>query len=208
MQLAVLVQIKHPSVIKVIEPLEETNGQMVFVTEPIYGSLANMITQFREVPSTPDDRAAAVLSPLEAKYGLYHVAETLQFLHQEARLAHCNLNPGSVIITKDGGWKLAGFEFAGGIADFGVQSGAAVAFEYTSAHPSPWEEYSAVSSCLAAASKLRLIWLRAASLCMLLRQLGCCCGGDGGVSNVQLLSRRSIPAAFTVMQTKCLLSPP
>jgi SCY1-like protein 2 len=138
-------QIKHPGVIKVIEPLEETNGQMVFVTEPIFGSLANMLTQFRDVPSTPEERSGAVLSPLEIKYGLCHIADTLQFLHQEARLAHCNINPGSVIVTRDGGWKLAGFEFAGGIAEFGGPSGAAVAFEYTSAHPSPWEEYCAVS---------------------------------------------------------------
>ncbi|WIA09380.1 hypothetical protein OEZ85_008786 [Tetradesmus obliquus] len=138
-----LVKIKHPGVIKVIEPLEETSGQMVFVTEPIFGSLSNMLTQFRDVPAAPEDRSGAVLSPLEVKYGLCHIADTLHFLHSEARLAHCNLNPGSVIVTKDGGWKLAGFEFAGGIADFGGPSGAAVAFEYTSAHPSPWEEYCA-----------------------------------------------------------------
>lgn len=138
-------QIKHPGVIKVIEPLEETGGQMVFVTEPIFGSLANMLTQFRDVPAAPEDRSGAVLSTLEVKYGLCHIADTLHFLHSEARLAHCNLNPGSVNVTKDGGWKLAGFEFAGGIADFGGPSGASVAFEYTSAHPSPWEEYCAVS---------------------------------------------------------------
>ncbi|WIA29467.1 hypothetical protein OEZ86_011968 [Tetradesmus obliquus] len=138
-----LVKIKHPGVIKVIEPLEETGGQMVFVTEPIFGSLANMLTQFRDVPAAPEDRSGAVLSTLEVKYGLCHIADTLHFLHSEARLAHCNLNPGSVNVTKDGGWKLAGFEFAGGIADFGGPSGAAVAFEYTSAHPSPWEEYCA-----------------------------------------------------------------
>jgi serine/threonine protein kinase len=149
-----VVQIKHPGVIKVIETLEETNGQMVFVTEPIFGSLANMLTQFRDVPSTPEERSGAVLSPLEIKYGLNHIADTLHFLHQEARLAHCNLNPGSVFVTRDGGWKLAGFEFAGGIAEFGGPSGAAVAFEYTSAHPSPWEEYCAVSGVCAASREI------------------------------------------------------
>jgi len=53
----VIVQIKHPGVLKIIEPLEETNAQMVFVTEPVFGSLTNVLTQFREVPTAPDDRA-------------------------------------------------------------------------------------------------------------------------------------------------------
>jgi hypothetical protein len=81
-------------VIKVIEPLEETAGQMVMVTEPVFGSLANLLGQFRDVPTAPQDRAGAVLSPLEIKYGLHTLAETLHFLHHEARLVHCNINPG------------------------------------------------------------------------------------------------------------------
>lgn len=44
-------QLKHPGVIKVIEPLEETGGQMVFVTEPVFGSLADVLGGFRDVPS-------------------------------------------------------------------------------------------------------------------------------------------------------------
>lgn len=139
-----MMQIKHPGVIKVLEPLEETNAQMVIVTEPIFGSLHNLLTQFSDVPTAPDDRTGATLSPLEVKYGLFHISETLQFLHHEAKLAHCNLNPGSVMITRDGGWKLAGFEFVTGIADFGGTANAGVTFEYTSAYPSPWEEYSQV----------------------------------------------------------------
>lgn len=118
---------------------------MVFVTEPVFGSLANLLTQFRDIPTAPEERTSAALSPLEVKYGLCHISDTLHFLHQEARLAHCNLNPSSVIVTQDGGWKLAGFEFFAPIADFGGPSNASVTYEYTSAHPSPWEEYCAVS---------------------------------------------------------------
>jgi hypothetical protein len=36
-------------VLKVIEPLEETGGQMVMVTEPVFGSLANVLGQFSQV---------------------------------------------------------------------------------------------------------------------------------------------------------------
>lgn len=88
-------QVKHPGVIKVIEPLEETAGQMVMVTEPVFGSLANLTSNFREVPTAPQERATASLSPLEAKYGLHSLAETLHFLHHEAHLVHCNINPGA-----------------------------------------------------------------------------------------------------------------
>jgi hypothetical protein len=82
-------------VIKVIEPLEETAGQMVMVTEPVFGSLANLTSNFRDVPTAPQERATASLSPLEAKYGLNSLAETLHFLHHEAHLVHCNINPGA-----------------------------------------------------------------------------------------------------------------
>lgn len=87
-------QVKHPGVLKVIEPLEETGGQMVMVTEPVFGSLANVLSQFREVPTAPQDRVSVALSPLEAKYGLHTLAETLHFLHHEAHLVHCNISPG------------------------------------------------------------------------------------------------------------------
>eukprot|EP00878_Enallax_costatus_P038064 GHUV01043206.1.p1 GENE.GHUV01043206.1~~GHUV01043206.1.p1 ORF type:complete len:249 (+),score=59.91 GHUV01043206.1:473-1219(+) len=137
-----MLRIKHPGVVQVLEPLEETNAQMVIVTEPIFGSLHNVLTQFSDVPTAPDDRLGVSLSQLEIKYGLYHISETLQFLHHEAKLAHCNLNPGSVVVTRDGGWKLAGFEFVASIAEFGGPGNAGVTFEYTSACPSPWEEYS------------------------------------------------------------------
>lgn len=53
---------------------------------------------------------------------------------------------GSIIVARDGGWKLAGFEFVSSSADgFAGSSTPQLAFEYTSAHPSPWEEYSQVS---------------------------------------------------------------
>lgn len=52
---------------------------------------------------------------------------------------------GSIIVARDGGWKLAGFEFVSSSADgFAGSSTPQLAFEYTSAHPSPWEQYSQV----------------------------------------------------------------
>eukprot|EP00775_Hariotina_reticulata_P010443 gene10443-10601_t len=141
-----MLRIKHPGVLKIIEPLEETHSQMVFVTEPVFGSLSNVLTQFREVPTAPEDRAGVSLTPLEFKYGLHILGETLHFLHHEAKLVHCNINPATIIVTRDGCWKLAGFEFVSSINEFGGSAAAGAAgqlvFEYSSSHPSPWEEYS------------------------------------------------------------------
>ncbi|KAL0349609.1 UNVERIFIED_CONTAM: hypothetical protein Sradi_4110100 [Sesamum radiatum] len=49
---------------------------------------------------------------LEVKHGLLQIAETLDFLHNNARLIHRAIAPESVLITSNGAWKLSGFGFA------------------------------------------------------------------------------------------------
>jgi serine/threonine protein kinase len=132
-----------------VRPLLLLLLQMVMVTEPVFGSLQNLQTHFRDVANSTPERASAQLSQLEIKYGMMHVAETVQFLHQEAKLVHCNLNPGSLIVTKDGSWKLSGFAFVGS-CDFGGAQGQLTSFEYVSSQPAPWEEYVVVSGAAAA----------------------------------------------------------
>lgn len=56
--------------------------------------LPSRLCVFLQVPTAPQDRVGVSLSPLEAKYGLHSLAETLHFLHHEAHLVHCNINPG------------------------------------------------------------------------------------------------------------------
>ena len=36
----------------------------------------------------------------------------LSFIHQSAKLFHCNLTPYAVAVTDKGSWKLSGLEFA------------------------------------------------------------------------------------------------
>ena len=36
----------------------------------------------------------------------------LSFLHDSAKLFHCNLNPLAIAVTDKGSWKLAGLEFS------------------------------------------------------------------------------------------------
>ncbi|XP_043700659.1 SCY1-like protein 2 isoform X2 [Telopea speciosissima] len=49
---------------------------------------------------------------LEVKHGLLQVAESLDFLHNNARLIHRAISPETVFITSSGAWKLGGFAFA------------------------------------------------------------------------------------------------
>ncbi len=120
--------------------------QMVMVTEPVFGSVTNLLTQFRDVPTAGEDRQGTIPSPLELKYGLMHVAETVQFLNADASTVHCNLNPETLVVAKDGIWKLSGFAFAAPVTEFGAQ-GQHVAFEYSGSMPPLWEEVARVSAC-------------------------------------------------------------
>jgi SCY1-like protein 2 len=146
-----MARVKHPGVLKVLEPLEETGGQMALVTEPVHGSLSNLLTGFRAVPGAGDNdgggrsgspsppapsssssdpahsrRSQPPPSELEVKYGLAHLAETLQFLNQDAKLVHGGVSPRSVVVTRDGGWRLCGFEFCRQAAAATADAAAAV----------------------------------------------------------------------------------
>ncbi|MCD9558965.1 hypothetical protein HAX54_016674 [Datura stramonium] len=48
---------------------------------------------------------------LEVKHGLLQIAETLDFLHSNARLIHRSISPETILITSNGAWKLGGFGF-------------------------------------------------------------------------------------------------
>mmetsp|Transcript_22910 Transcript_22910/g.58463 ORF Transcript_22910/g.58463 Transcript_22910/m.58463 type:complete len:1024 (-) Transcript_22910:213-3284(-) len=146
-----LARLKHPGVVKVIEPLEDSAGQMVLVTEAVWGSLHNVMTRFAGLPSAAQGSAEhreAAISGLEARAGLVGVADTLAFLHGEAGLAHCGLSPQVIMITAEGAWKLAGFSFAVA-TDYAAPAsstshagGGAVQYTYNEAFPPPWEELS------------------------------------------------------------------
>ncbi|GFY04039.1 SCY1-like protein 2 [Trichonephila clavipes] len=87
---------------------------LAFATEPVLGTLANVLGCLEErLPQNlpPLVREYSFLD-LEIKYGLLQLTEALCFLHYSCKLIHRNLCPQSVIINKRGTWKLAGLEFA------------------------------------------------------------------------------------------------
>ncbi|GIY74646.1 SCY1-like protein 2 [Caerostris darwini] len=107
-------RLKHPKLLTLYHPIEESNDALAFATEPVLGTLANVLGSLEErLPQNlPPIVKEYTFLDLEIKYGLLQLTEALCFLHYSCKLIHRNLCPQSVIINKRGTWKLAGLEFA------------------------------------------------------------------------------------------------
>ncbi|XP_039115963.1 SCY1-like protein 2 [Dioscorea cayenensis subsp. rotundata] len=107
-----LVRLRHPGVVHVVQALDETKNAMAMVTEPLFASVANALGNLENVPKPPKDLQGMDMGILEVKHGLLQVAESLDFLHNNAHLIHRAISPETVFITSSGAWKLGGFGFA------------------------------------------------------------------------------------------------
>ncbi|KAG2303630.1 hypothetical protein Bca4012_062382 [Brassica carinata] len=107
-----LVRLRHPGVVHVVQALDENKNAMAMVTEPLFASVANALGDVENVDNVPKDLKSMEMSLLEVKHGLLQMAETLNFLHNNAHLIHRAVSPENVLITSAGSWKLAGFGFA------------------------------------------------------------------------------------------------
>lgn len=104
---------RHPRILSLIHPVEETHDTLAFASEPVLGSLANVLGSLEDrLPQniSTDVRTYQFLD-FEIKYGILQLVEALTFLHTSCKIIHRNLCPQSVIITRKGTWKLTGFEF-------------------------------------------------------------------------------------------------
>ncbi|CAH7670615.1 SCY1 protein kinase [Phakopsora pachyrhizi] len=106
-----LSRLRHPCILEVVEPLEETRSTMVFATEPVTGSLRDAIDQMSSnySSSTKPSGNTLELDEVETQKGLLQLGKGLQFLHDSARLVHSNLTPDSIVINSKGDWKISGF---------------------------------------------------------------------------------------------------
>lgn len=134
-----LARLRHPSVLQILEPVEETrNGGLMFATEPVTASLAGLLQEKDEqergtgvggrtsrfVIEEADGtrrRRDIEMDELEIQKGLLQVAKGLEFLHESAGLVHGNLNPEAIFINAKSDWKISGLSFAGPV-DSGSQS--------------------------------------------------------------------------------------
>ncbi|KAK2720262.1 SCY1-like protein 2 isoform X2 [Artemia franciscana] len=117
-----LARCRHPRFLQVVHGSEECQDTLAFVSEPVIGSLANLISQEDEdkPPLSPSVHmhSAAISDTtytfldIEYKYGILQIVEALAFLHTTARTQHRNICPSSILVTRKGTWKLAGLEFS------------------------------------------------------------------------------------------------
>ncbi|ERN13896.1 SCY1-like protein 2 [Amborella trichopoda] len=106
-----LVRLRHPGVVHVVQGLDETKNSMAMVTEPIFASVANVLGVFDNIGSVPKELKGLEMGVLEIKHGLLQITESIDFLHNNARLIHRAISPEAVFITSNGAWKLGAFGF-------------------------------------------------------------------------------------------------
>ncbi|XP_022244432.1 SCY1-like protein 2 [Limulus polyphemus] len=104
---------KHSKLLMLYHPIEESSEILAFATEPVLGSLANIMGSLEDrLPqSLPQSVTRYSFVETEIKYGLLQITEGLAFLHYSCKLIHRNVCPQSVIVNRRGTWKLAGLEF-------------------------------------------------------------------------------------------------
>lgn len=107
-----LVRLRHPGVVHVVQGLDENKYAMAMVTEPLFASVANTLGALDNISKVPKELKGMEMGLLEMKHGLLLLAETLDFLHNNAHLIHRAISPETVFITSTGAWKLGGFGFA------------------------------------------------------------------------------------------------
>ncbi|OAA62695.1 SCY1 protein kinase [Niveomyces insectorum RCEF 264] len=126
-----LARLRHPSVLELVEPVEETRGGgLQFATEAVTASLAGLLQEkddqeraggvggraSRYVTEDADGvrrRREIEIDELEIQKGLLQLGKALEFLHENAGLVHGNLTPDAVLINAKSDWKISGLSFCG-----------------------------------------------------------------------------------------------
>lgn len=123
---AALSRVRHPCLVRVIEPLEETRHVLALVTEGVWGTASELLTDYSDTSSSSSSSSARAkearsVSRLEVLHGLANVSRALAFLHRDSSAAapssssssgssaivHRAVAPSAVVLTRSGGWKVS-----------------------------------------------------------------------------------------------------
>lgn len=129
-----LTRLKHPAILTVHHPLEESRSSLAFVTEHVYGHLESILKEQRRCrsdkkltkPTTdlvdfnqelgPKDSDyqsdSCQLDEVQIRAGLLQVCDGIKFLHNGAKLLHRNLCLDNIFVDSNNTWKIAGFDFS------------------------------------------------------------------------------------------------
>lgn len=110
--------LRHPCVLRIVEPVHETKNKISFVSEGVKMTLAALHCDMSGTLSIDSNSTAVFhstltstnVSEVEIKFGLICVCEAVIFLHEQARLIHLSISPQSVLIGDDNNFKVAGFQ--------------------------------------------------------------------------------------------------
>lgn len=123
-----LARLRHPSVLELVEPVEDTRGGgLQFVTEAVTASLTSLLQDkddleraggraSRYVTEDADGtrrRREIEIDELEIQKGLLQISKALEFLHENAGLIHSNLTPDAILVNAKSDWKISGLAFCG-----------------------------------------------------------------------------------------------
>lgn len=114
-----LARLRHPCVLELVEPVEETRGGLQFVAEAVTGSLATLLAEkdeeeaggrggsrrYGRIDEARRKRREIEIDELEIQKGLLQLGKALEFLHESANLIHMNLTPEAVMVNA----KVSGF---------------------------------------------------------------------------------------------------
>nr|CAH8873502.1 unnamed protein product [Trichobilharzia regenti] len=100
-------KLKHPRFLQLIQDIEENNEYLIFVTEPVMGSLADLYIHNQDFS----------FCELEIIFGVYQITDALRYLHSTQELMHCNINPSSILLINRSIWKLGGLNYLEKIVD-------------------------------------------------------------------------------------------
>lgn len=129
-----LTRLRHPSILVVHHPLEESRSSLAFVTEHVYGHLESILKEQRSkrVASNESKLSANLvdltqdlgpkdsdyqtdscqLDEVQIKAGLLQVCDGLKFLHYDAKMLHRNLCFDNIFVDTNNTWKISGFNFS------------------------------------------------------------------------------------------------
>lgn len=140
-----LTRLRHPSILTIHHPLEESRSSLCFVTEHVYGNLDSILKEQRSkrigdnknkkmgqdlVDLTQDlgpkdsdyYNDSCQLDEVQIKAGLLQICDGIKFLHNDAKMLHRNICLNNIFVDSNNTWKIAGFDFASQSADM-ISSG-------------------------------------------------------------------------------------
>lgn len=105
-------RLRHPDILHMVEPLEETRTELTFVTELVSTSIGNILSEAQPArrggnrPPGVEGTGEIDLDEVEIQKGVLQIAKGLSFLHTQARSVHLNISPDAILVNAKVGSRL------------------------------------------------------------------------------------------------------